>query len=126
MSTVPSPRSYRRNAEEWGPNATTTQHHARDTLCSSASEAAGLLLEDCAAGALGRAAAWPCSALHMTAACSACHMLLGATGQTSCPWTVGGRVTSTKTAGAGGMSPAVHLCALRTVPSSLRHSRNTL
>ena len=57
MSTVPSPRSYRRSAEEWGSNAATTQHHARDTLCSSASEAAGLLLEECAAGALGRAAA---------------------------------------------------------------------
>ena len=57
VSTVPSPRSYRRSAEEWGSNADTTQHHARDTLCSSASEAAGLLLEDCAAGALGRAAA---------------------------------------------------------------------
>ena len=57
VSTVPSPRSYRRSAEEWGSSATTTQHHARDTLCSSASEAAGLLLEDCAAGALGRAAA---------------------------------------------------------------------
>ena len=67
-----------------------------------------------------------CSALHMTAACSACHMLLGAMGQTSCPWIAGGRVTSTKTAGAGGMSSAVHLCALRTGPSSLRHSRNTL
>ena len=38
----------------------------------------------------------------------------------------GGRVTSTKTAGAGGMSSAVHLCALRTGPSPLRHSRNTL
>ena len=57
VSTVPSPRSYRRSAEEWGSNAATTQHHARDTLCSSASEAAGLLLEDYAAGALGRAAA---------------------------------------------------------------------
>ena len=42
------------------------------------------------------------------------------------PWIAGGRVTSTKTAGAGGMSSAVHLCALRTGPSSLRHSRNTL
>ena len=44
-------------AEEWGSNAATTQYHARDALCSSASEAAGLLLDDCAAGALGRAAA---------------------------------------------------------------------
>ena len=61
----------------------------------------------------------------MTAACSAYHMLLGAMGQTSCPWIAGGRVTSTKTAGAGGMSSAVHLCALRTGPSSLRHPRNT-
>ena len=57
VSTEPSPRSYRRSAEEWGSNAATTQYHARDALCSSASEAAGLLLEDCAAGALGRAAA---------------------------------------------------------------------
>ena len=57
VSTVPCPRSYRRSAEEWGSNAATTQYHARDALCSSASEAAGLLLEDCAAGALGRAAA---------------------------------------------------------------------
>ena len=57
VSTVPSPRSYRRSVEGWGSNAATTQHHALDTLCSSASEAAGLLLEDCAAGALGRAAA---------------------------------------------------------------------
>ena len=54
---LPSPRSYRRSAEEWDSNAATTQYHARDALCSSASEAAGLLLEDCAAGALGRAAA---------------------------------------------------------------------
>ena len=57
VSTVPCPRSYRRSAEEWGSNAATTQYHARDALCSSASEAAGLLLDDCAAGALGRAAA---------------------------------------------------------------------
>ena len=57
MSAVPSPRSNTRSAEEWGSNATTTQHHARDPLCSSANEAAGMLLEDCAAGALGRAAA---------------------------------------------------------------------
>ena len=57
MSTAPSPRSYRRSAEERCSSATTTQHHARDTLCSSASEGAGLLLEECAAGALGRAAA---------------------------------------------------------------------
>ena len=57
IPTVPSPRSYRRSGEEWGSNAATTQYHTRDALCSSASEAAGLLLEDCAAGALGRAAA---------------------------------------------------------------------
>ena len=57
VSAVPSPQSNTRNAEEWGSSATTTKHHARDPLCTSASEAAGLLLEDCAAGALGRAAA---------------------------------------------------------------------
>ena len=55
--TVPSQQLYRRSAEEWGSSPTTTQHQARDTLCSSASEAACLLLEDCAASALGRAAA---------------------------------------------------------------------
>ena len=43
-------------AEEWSSSATMTQHHARDPLCSSASEAAGLLLQDSAAGAPGRAA----------------------------------------------------------------------
>ena len=57
VSTVLSPRLYRRSAEEWGSNAATTQHHARNTLCSSASKAAGVLEEDCDAGALERAAA---------------------------------------------------------------------
>ena len=57
LSAVPSPRSNTGSAEEWGSSATTTQHHARDPLCSSASEATGLLLEECAAAALGRAAA---------------------------------------------------------------------
>ena len=50
-----SPRSYACSAEEWGSNAMTTQHHARDPPYSSASEAAGRLLDGCAAGALGRA-----------------------------------------------------------------------
>ena len=57
VSAVPSPRLYTRSAEEWGFSATTTLHHARDPLCSSASEAVGLLLEDCAAGALRTAVA---------------------------------------------------------------------
>ena len=55
VSAVPEPRSYTRSGEEWGCSATTTQHHARDPPCSSATEAVGRLLEDYAAGALGRA-----------------------------------------------------------------------
>ena len=122
LSAAFSPRSYIRSAEEWGSSATMTQQHARDPPCGNAREAAGRLLDDCAAGALGRAAACPCNALHMPAACSAGHMLLGATGHTSCPGTQGGCITSTNTAGTCGISPGVHVYALHTVPRDRRHS----
>ena len=57
VSAVFSPRSHTRSAEEWGSCATTTKHYAREPACNSASEAAGRLLDDCAARALGRAVA---------------------------------------------------------------------
>ena len=125
MSAVFSPRSYICSAEEWGSSATMTQHHARNPPCSNASEAAGRLLDDCANGALGRAITCQCNALHMAATCSSYHKLLGATGQTSCPGTRGGYITSMNTAGACGISPGVHLYALHTGPMNRKHSLRT-
>ena len=59
VSSGTPPRSYIRSAREYGYSAMTTQHHARGPPCSIAREAAGRLLDDCAASARGRAAACP-------------------------------------------------------------------
>ena len=126
VSAVVCPRSYTHSAEEWGSGATMTQHHAGNPPGSSASEAAGRSLEHCAAGAFGRSVACPCRALHMAGACSACHILLGATGQMSYPGTGGGCITSRNTARACGRSSGVHLYALHTGPRNRRHSLRTL
>ena len=119
------PRSYIRSAEECSSDAAMTHHHARDPQCSIAKDAACRLLDDCVAGARGRAAACPRNAAHMMAAYSGCYMLMGTTGHTSYPRMCGSVVTSTNTIGAGGMSPGEHLYARRTRPTNLRWSRRT-
>ena len=125
MSSVASPQSYKRSADECGSSAAMTQHHTRGPPCSIAREAASRLLDD-SLRVRGRAVTCPCNARNMAVACSACHMLLGATGQTSCPGTRGFFITSTNTAGACGMSLGVHLHARHTGPNNRRQSLRTL
>ena len=109
VSSDAPPQSYILSAEECGSSATMTQHHTRCPPCNIAREAAGRLLDHCAAGARGRAAACPPNAAHMAAACSGCHMLLGTTGHTFCSGMRGSFVTSKDTTGAVGMPPGEHI-----------------